>query len=90
MHEKIMRGLKKIDDFFDRALGSFSTEPLPTLEELQLNFPHQQGCSQSLSLKPIERLFPAGGGGWGGGLTFATRYLRCDECHVTEEYRKGE
>ena len=88
MHEKIMNGLRKIDQVFDRALGDFKIEPLRTMEELQSSFPHKKGCSLSQSLESTNRLiFIPGSGGFDIGVHVRAYFLSCDECHTEQEFK---
>lgn len=87
MHERIMSGLRKIDQVFDRVLGNFKIEPLSTMEELQSTFPHKKGCSQSQPLKSTDRLvFIPGSGGFDIGIHVRANFLSCDECHTEQQF----
>ena len=86
MHERIMDQFKKIDQVFDRVMGNVG-KGYPTLENLQSNFPHKKGCSQSIPLISTERSDTFPGSGFEPSIRITASFLKCDECHEEKQYK---
>ena len=89
MHERIMNGLRKIDQVVDKVVGNFVKE-YPTLENLQANFPHKQDCGGSLPLQDSKGVLLSANLGMAGLYSERISRLSCDECHEAREYLQHE
>lgn len=60
---------------------------LPTMEELELRFPHSKGCGGSPLTTTSELTMVSMDDPRVGSVGVRSYFLRCDECHVQREYR---
>lgn len=92
VNRKEVRNMKEI---LSEKINKFMNEAFvipPTLEELNANFPHKEGCGMSMPLRQFEKeeFVDADGmsSGWVRGpfVRVTRKYLECDNCQVQAKF----
>jgi hypothetical protein len=87
--EKATNALKSIGRFFSQKNQSERlSAPLPSKEELSINFPHKAICTQAsplnLQIQNICLRYPLNS--WEAGINTAIFYLSCHECGISTQF----